>query len=333
LNRIPWAPGRPFMAPDPPLEATPKAASDDLGFGTRVRTGRGERLLNRDGSFTVRRNGLPLRAVISLSHTLLMMRWPGFLGLVGLAYLLFNGAFALVYLALGPQAIEGPGAGFERAFFFSVQTASTIGYGHLVPVTTGANVAATLEALLALIAFALVTGLVYARFTRPMADIIFSKHAIIAPYRDITAFEFRIANQRRNQIIELRARIFLSRVDRLGGRVTRSFHELELERDHVAFFPLTWTVVHPIGEGSPFHGLTRDQLLACDAEIMILLSGIDDTLSQTVHARSSYKADEIVWNTRFANIYQRAESGNPMSIDIGHLDDLEGAPRGRTGKG
>jgi inward rectifier potassium channel len=311
------------MAPEDPLEATPKADAEDLGFGTRVRTGRGERLLNRDGSFTVRRHGLPLRAVVSLSHTLLSMRWPGFLALVVLTYLLFNGAFALVYLALGEDAIQGPGAGFERAFFFSVQTASTIGYGHIVPVTTAANVTTTLEALLALIAFALVTGLVYARFTRPMADIVFSKQAIIAPYRGITAFEFRIANQRRNQIIELQARVFLSRVDRLDGRVTRSFHELELERDHVAFFPLTWTVVHPIDEGSPFHGLNREQLLACDAEIMILLSGVDDTVSQTVHARSSYKADEVAWNTRFANIYQRAESGNPTSIDIARLDDIE----------
>jgi inward rectifier potassium channel len=211
---------------------------EDLGFGSRVRTGKGDRLLNRDGTFTVRRRGLPLRAVISLSHTLLLMRWPPFLALLVAGYFLFNGLFALSYLTLGEGAIAGSGAGFGRAFFFSVHTASTIGYGNIVPVTTGANVLAAIEALFALIGFSLVTGLVYARFTRPIADIVFSKRAVIAPYRGITAFEFRIANQRRNQIIELQARVFLSRVDRLPGQVTRSFHELKLERDHVAFFPM-----------------------------------------------------------------------------------------------
>lgn len=311
------------MTPRAPKETATLGPPEDLGFGTSVRTGRGERLLNPDGTFTVQRRGLPLRAVISLSHSLMTMNWPRFLGLLAVLYVGLNSLFALGYLALGEGALEGPGQGFARAFFFSVQTATTIGYGQLVPASLGANLLATFEAFTALLSFALVTGLVYARFVRPMADIAFSRNAIVAPYRGGTALEFRIANRRRNQIIELRARVFLSRVDRQGGRVTRSFHELELERSHVAFFPLAWTVVHPIREGSPFHGLTESDLLALDAELMIMLTGIDDTLSQTVHARSSYKAEDIVWNTRFANMFQRSESGNPTSIDIAHIDDLE----------
>lgn len=306
-----------------PQEEPPSARPEDLGFGTRVRTGRGERLLNRDGSFTVRRQGLPLRARLSLSHSLMTMRWPVFLSLVAGLYVALNTVFALGYLALGPDAIEGPGDGFERAFFFSVQTATTIGYGQMLPATTGANLLVAVEALSALISFALVTGLVYARFVRPVADIVFSDHAIIAPYHGITGLEFRIANQRRNQIIELRARVFLSRVDRSDGRVTRSFTELKLERDRVAFFPLSWTIVHPIDEESPLFGSDEAELLASDAELMIMLNGIDDTLSQPVHARSSYKADEIVWHSRFVNIFCRTERGNPVAIDIAHLSELE----------
>lgn len=298
-------------------------APEDLGFGTRVRTGRGERLLERDGTFTVRRSGLPLRAVISLSHTLMTMRWPRFLGLLVAGYLAANGLFALGYVALGEEALAGPGNGFSRAFFFSVQTASTIGYGHVLPATRAADVLVTCEALVALIGFALVSGLVFARFTRPIADIVFSDHAIVAPYRGITGLEFRVANRRRTQIIEVQARVFLSIVESRDGRTTRSFEELALERNHLSFFPLSWTVVHPIDESSPLHQRTAEDLIGCDAEVLILLNGIDETFSHTVHARSSYKADEIVWGKRFANIYERTASGNPTAIDVSRIDQLE----------
>lgn len=313
------------MIADSPPEEPPPTRTEDLGFGTRVRTGRGDRLLNRDGSFTVLRQGLPLRARLSLSHSLMTMSWPVFLSLVVVLYVTLNTVFALGFLALGPDAIEGPGSGFERAFFFSVQTATTIGYGQMLPATTGANLLAAVEALSALIAFALVTGLVYARFVRPVADIVFSEHAIMAPYHGRTGLQFRIANQRRNQIIELRARVFLSRVDRRNGHITRSFMELKLERDRVAFFPLSWTIVHPVDEESPLFGSDEADLLSADAELMIMLNGVDDTLSQPVHARSSYKADEIVWHTRFANIFRRTPSGNPVAIDLAHLSELEPA--------
>jgi len=302
----------------------------DLGFGTRVRTGRGERLLDRDGSFTVRRTGMPLRALISLSHRLLAMRWPPFLGLIALGYFGLNAAFALIYLGLGEHAIGGPlnlgdggEAGFSRAFFFSVQTASTIGYGQLYPASAAANLTATVEALVALVCFALVTGMTYARFTRPIADIVFSDHATVAPYRDGSGLMLRVANQRKSQILGLQARCFLLRVVRDGERTSRTFDELVLERRELAFFPLSWTLVHPIDESSPLSGVGEVELLDCDAELLVTLTGIDETFSHTVHARSSYLARDIVWGARFANIYEHGEGGTPTAIDLARIDELE----------
>jgi len=299
--------------------------SKELGFGTHVLKGKGERLLNRDGTFTVRRRGMPWRAVISLSHTLLTMPWSHFVLLVGVSFIVFNALFALSFLAMGPEAIAGPGRGFERAFFFSVHTASTIGYGHLVPVSTAANALATLESLVALFAFALVTGLIYARFARPIADFLFSKSAVVAPYRGIQGVMFRLANRRRNQIIELEARVFLSRLVHKDGRTSRTIHALELERAKLAFFPLSWTIVHPIDETSPLFGLTEKEFRESNGEILVMMTGIDDTFSHTVHARASYLCDEIVWNARFANIYEGEAGGSPAAINLSRIHEIEPA--------
>ncbi len=296
----------------------------DLGFGTSVRTEKGGRLIDANGDFNVHRHGMPLRAMLSLSHRLLTMSWVPFLGLLTAAYFGLNAIFGLSFHALGPDAIQGPGEpGFVRCFFFSVQTASTIGYGHLTPGSESASLLASVEALVSLIAFALVTGLVYARFTRPMADIAFSEHAIIAPYRDMTSLQFRIANQRKSQLLELHARVFLTRVVQTGETAQRSFDELSLERDELAFFPLSWTVVHPIDESSPLAGTTREELIACDAEILVTLSGIDETFSHNVYARTSYKASEVVWNARFANIFERDEHGNAAAVHVGRVDEFQ----------
>jgi len=296
----------------------------ELGFGTRVGAGRAGRLMNRDGSFNVRRHGMPLRSLVSLSHRLLQMRWPTFLALLTGAYLVLNGAFALVYFGLGEEAIVGPGPhGFARCFFFSVQTASTIGYGALVPGTTGSNLVATVEALAALISFALVSGLTYARFTRAVADVVFSKHAVIAPYQGGTAFEVRVGNRRRGQLLDLKARIFLSSVSDEGGQAKRTYHELTLERGHLSFLPLTWTLVHPIDAQSPLHGVSAEDLAACDVEVFVTLSAMEETFSQVVHARCSYKAEEILWNARFGNVFERSSTGIPTGVDLSRIHDVE----------
>lgn len=302
----------------------------DLGFGSVVADRPGHRLLNRDGSFNVRRAGLGL-AALSPYHALIKMSWPAFLGLLTAAYLGVNLLFAVLFLACGPGALSAaagdPGMQqFGRAFFFSVETFATIGYGNIVPIGHAANALVVVESLVGLLGVALATGIIFARFSRPRAQVRFSEHALIAPYRGHTAFEFRIVNERESQMIDVEAKVLLARLVDHDGRKARKFEELELERRRVAFFPLAWTVVHPIDEGSPFRGLTHRDLVESDAEVLILLTGTDETFAQSVHARSSYRAGEILWGSRFAGMFDPPGPDGVLSIDVSRLDDVETGP-------
>ncbi|MFI5236254.1 MAG: potassium transporter, partial [Gemmatimonadales bacterium] len=164
---------------------------------------------------------------------------------------------------------------------------------------------------------------IFARFSRPRAQVRFSEHAVIAPYRGITAFEFRIVNERESQMFDVEAKVLLARLVDHGGKRIRKFDELELERRRVVFFPLAWTVVHPIDDKSPLKGLTHADLAASDAEILILLIGTDETFAQSVHARSSYRADEIIWGAKFGDMFDPPSAEGVVSIDISRLDDLQ----------
>src|SRR5437763_4207045 len=229
----------------------------DLGFGSVVSRESRQRLLNRDGSFNVVREGLGWLATLAPYHLLLSISWIGFIGVVTLLYVVLNLVFAVMFLACGPGALAGPGSQmlggrFSQAFFFSIQTFATIGYGQVGPNGLAANVIVTIEALVGLMYQALATGLLFARFARPTASIIFSRNAIIAPYADGRSLQFRVANRRRNQIIQLEAQVLFSHMQPDdAGRTVRRYHVLPLERNKVTFFPLSWTVVHPIDEASP----------------------------------------------------------------------------------
>ncbi len=298
----------------------------DLGLGSVVAQRSRDRFLNKDGSFNVVRRGLPFLESLSPYHLLLTMSWTRFHAVLLGSSLLANAAFALAYLACGPAALQGAGdlgSGFARAFFFSVETFSTIGFGNIIPVGLRANVVMTAEALIGLLWVAMATGLLFARFSRPTAQILFSRSAVVAPYRGITALMFRVANGRSNQLIDLQARVMLGRFVTEDGRKVRKFDNLTLERAEVMFFPLSWTVVHPIDEASPLWGLDADGVRAADAELLILLSGIDETFSQTVHTRTSYKPDELVWNARFAGIFDSPKEGEHLAIDLRRLSEIE----------
>ena len=298
----------------------------DLGFGAVVASSSAERLLNRDGSFNSRRDGLGFFRSLHVYDLLLTMSWTRFLLLVAATYLVSNSIFALAYLGLGSGALNASGAdsmgSFSRAFFFSVHTLSTVGYGHIVPASAPANMLMTLESIFGIFGIALTTGLVFARFARPTAKILFSANAIVAPYQDGHGVMFRIANQRSTQIIELEATVVFSKMVEEEGKRVRRFYPLPLERAKVTFFPLAWTLVHPIDKHSPFCDLQSEECARADAEIMVLLKGIDETFSQTVHARSSYKAHEIRWGAKFADIYLR-EGPSIVGIDVGRLSELK----------
>jgi inward rectifier potassium channel len=300
----------------------------DLGFGSLVARESRERLLNPDGSFNVTRSGLGQLTSINLYHWLLFMSWTRFLGLILLLYFLSNIFFGLMYASIGAGAIVDTSSMpfsnvFIRCFFFSVQTFATIGYGTIHPVGLVPNLLVTIESYYSLLANALITGVVFARFSRPTARVLFSKVAVVAPYRGITGFMFRLVNARSNQLIEVEAKVLFARLVNKDGSMVRIFDMLELERRKVTFFPLAWTVVHPIDEKSPLYGVTEEDLYRSDAEFLILLSAIDETFAQTVHARSSYKPQEIMWSAKFTNIYKPVDSGDTISIDIRKLSAIE----------
>jgi inward rectifier potassium channel len=302
----------------------------DLGFGSVVGNQTRQRLLNRDGSFNVVRSGLGTLETLAPYHAMLAISWRGFLSVVALFYVVLNLVFACAFYICGPDALAGPGGDmlggrFSRAFFFSVQTFATIGYGQIGPNGLASNLIVTVEALIGLMYQALATGLLFARFARPTASIVFSDNAVIAPYAGGRALMFRIANRRRNQIIQLGAQVLFSRlVDDDSGNAVRRYEVLALERNSVAFFPLSWTVVHPIDNASPLARLDAADLERQQAEILVLLSGIDETFEQTVHSRSSYRAEEIVWNARFRSMFVTADgSKRHIAVDIQRLHEIE----------
>ena len=308
--------------------STEREEFKDLGFGTEVARGTRRRLLNRDGSFNVVLEGLNPLSSLGLYHWLLTISWPQFLGFIAATYVVINGLFAGAYLLCGADALQSSAGYFAnqpfyRAFFFSVDTFATIGYGNIVPVGVIPNTLVTIEALLNIVGVALATGVIFARFSRPSARIVYSSKAIVAPYRDKTALEFRIANARSSQLIDVEVQAILTKIEQVGATTVRKFHELELERNKVVFFPLSWTVVHPIGPESPMWGMTQADLIKSDAELLVLLIATDETLSQTVHSRSSYQADEVVWGAKFANMFLRSESEGIIGMKLDRIHDID----------
>jgi len=313
-----------------PVTVPPRAEEEfkDLGFGTEVARGARRRLLNRDGSFNVVRDGLNPFSSLSLYHWLLTISWPRFLGFISGSYIAVNAIFAFAFLLCGPDALQSSSGSFAthpfyRAFFFSVDTFATIGYGNIIPVGVVANTLVTIEALINIVGVALATGVIFARFSRPSARIVYSRNAIVAPYRDKTALEFRIANARSSQLIEVQIQVILTKLERTDGSTVRKFYDLSLERHRVVFFALSWTIVHPIDANSPMWGLTQKDLVDADSELLILLIGTDETLSQTVHSRSSYKADEIVWGAKFTNMFMRTEAEGIIGMNMNRIHDFE----------
>jgi inward rectifier potassium channel len=300
---------------------------------TQKFTGRVRRFINKDGSFNVRRRGAPWRSFHPYLH-LINMSWPAFLGIVFLSYLLVNLLFAAVYFCLGAQQIQGADAPspLDRLlndFFFSAQTLSTVGYGAMAPRGLAANFVAAIEAMLGLMGFALATGLLFGRVSKPSARIGFSEQLVIAPFQNGMSLQFRVVNQRRNSLLELEANVLLMTVENSGGEATRRYYPLGLERTSVYFFPLTWTVVHPIEASSPLYGKTAADLERMQAEVLILIKGFDDTFSQTVHARYSYRYDEITWGARFTPAFHADDDG-ALVLEIDKVGELTEAPLSAT---
>jgi inward rectifier potassium channel len=306
--------------------ALPKARPEfkDLGFGSKLGS-QATRLLNRDGSFNVERRGLPRLYAINLYQELIALSWPRFIVTVLCFYVTVNFLFSLGYLAIGVDHLAGLDrtsmmSRFWESFFFSAQTLTTVGYGRISPSGFVASMTAAFESLAGLMGFALATGLLYARFSRPQARMLFSKNALISPYRDGTALMFRVANGRKNEMIETEIQVSLSMTMPDG---TRKFYELPLERSNINFFPLSWTIVHPIDADSPLAGMGREDFRQ-GGEFFIQMKSFDDVFSQTLYIRSSYRFEEVVFGARFTFIFGRNDAG-ATTIDLHRLDEYEPA--------
>jgi inward rectifier potassium channel len=301
---------------------------NDLGFGAVVASESRQRLINKDGTFNVRRRGIGVWRSQSYYHKSLSISWPHFLLSVVAVYLVVNVVFAMLFLLCGPEALVGAdaqqmGGSLWRAFFFSVETFATIGYGEISPVGMPAHFVMVTEALVAVMSQALITGLLFARFARPSAAILFSEHMVVAPFQDGRGLMFRITNLRDNQLVDVRARVLASLVDRNDPVRGRRFVQLQLERSEVTFFPLTWTIVHPVTPDSPLHGLDQQALAEGDYEFLVIVSGTDETFAQVVHARSSYRHDEILWGAKFQNIFNPPDAEGKLSVDVERMDNVD----------
>lgn len=255
-------------------------------------------------------------------HLLLTIPWLGFLVFIVLLYSILNALFALVYLAGGNSIANAQPGNFWDAFFFSVQTLASIGYGNLYPQTFYANTVVTVEALVELLGFALVTGLAFARFSQSTAHVVFSHFAVVAPYNGIPTLMFRTANQRGNQIVEAQMRVYLLRDEvSLEGQFMRRLYPLRLLRSQTPSFALTWTAIHPIDSESPLQNQTTESLTQLKAQIVISLSGIDETVAQAVHARHIYQVQEILWNYRLSDIIHETKTGEPY-MNFSHFHEV-----------
>jgi len=289
-------------------------------FGARL-----SRAVNKDGSFNIRRTGADWRAF----HPWLFvvrMSWFGFGVLVLGFYAFVNTLFALFYFSMDPAQVIGSAAPtnfsrFLNDFFFSAQSLTTVGYGTLAPGGVAASFCATIESLTGLLSFAMITGLLVARASKPSASIGYSTNALIAPYQNATALMFRVANQRTNNLMELQAQVMLMTVEGTAEKPERKFALLTLERESVIFLALTWTIVHPIEQSSPLFGKTAEDLSKIQAEIVILIKGFDETFSQTVHSRHSYRYDEFVWGAKFSPAFVVDPARGDLVLELNRLGD------------
>ena len=256
-------------------------------------------------------------------HLLLTLPWPWFLGLVSLGYVVSNALFAVAYLIGGDGIANARPGNFFDAFFFSIQTMASIGYGAMYPKSDYANTLVAIESLVGLMVLAMGTGLAFARFSRPTARVVFSRVAVIAPFDGVPTLMFRVANKRRNQILEAQLRLSLVRDEiNAEGQFIRRFYELKLVRSQNPIFILTWLAMHPIDENSPLYGATPEMLATAETMLIVTLTGIDETVSQTIHDRHSYIAPEILWNHRFVDIISRKPDGQRF-VDYSHFHNVE----------
>lgn len=302
-------------------------STNETGFGTNSAYS-GGRFYNKDGTPNLQVQGVGFFKRISPYKTLLKMPGLKLLGIILLFYFAINLLFTGIYLALGDGNLGGAEDPVElnkfwEAFFFSVQTISTVGYGHIYPKGLPTNIFAGIESLLGLLAFAFATALIYGKFAQPRAYVNFSSNALIAPFNNGSAVMFRMAPYKHNHLTDAEVKVTLAMKLQEDGKVANKFYNLPLEISKVNSLTISWTVVHPINEQSPFYNLTKEDLTNASAELLIFLKAFDESFSNSVIARSSYTANEFVEGAKFKLMYHPSEDKQTTILDMDKLSEFE----------
>jgi inward rectifier potassium channel len=302
--------------------------NNDTGFGTNV-SSYGGRFINRDGSYNLRKEGISSLNRFSLFHTMLNMPAWKFITVIILFYLSINLLYTFVYWMIGIEGFTGVLAvtkwqEFKEIFFFSTETFTTVGYGRVNPVGDGINFVAAIEAMNGFLSFAVATGLIYGRFAKPKSHIVFSDHALIAPYQDKTALMFRLASFKDNHnLTDAEIKVNMALQVQENDKASYKFYELALERSKVDTLMMNWTVVHPIDEKSPLLGLSPDDYISADVEVYVQIKGYDDVYSTIVIQRTSYTYEEIKFNKKFVTMYHESEDGKTTILELNKLSSYK----------
>lgn len=291
----------------------------NIGFSTKSKT-EGTRLMNPDGTYNVKNSGLNFSEMNDFYNFLINAPWKTFYLFIVIHYLTWALVFAGLYLLVGIEKLQGLNPQstldmFWEAFFFSSQTLTTVGYEGIIPVGFLPQLITMVESLIGILGLALITGVLYGRFSKPKSGIIYSKNMLMSPFRDGNALMFKLANKKSNKVVDAKASLLMG----ILVNDERQYFYLDLERDRVDFLALSWTIVHPIDEKSPIYQLTKEDLIKADAEFFININFYDDTYATHLQSTMSYISEEIVWNAKFILSYERSKDG---SHTINHLDKL-----------
>lgn len=302
-------------------------AIKDTGFGTNS-SSYGGRFVTKSGNANVRKTGVSFIESISWYHTMLTIpRWKFFFIILSF-YFLVNLVFASIYYLIGSEHLNGIVADnsidrFGQTFFFSIQTYTTVGYGHISPSGFLTSFVASVEALFGLLSFAIATGLFYGRFSKPNAHLLFSENAVIAPFQGGTALMLRLSPYKNTNLSDAEARMTLGIHVEEDGKLVNKFYQLDLEFDKVNALTLSWTLVHPITEKSPLFHLNEDDFKNTIGEIIVYVKVFDDMYSSTVVKRTSYTFDEVVYGAKFLPMFTKSTDENKTLLQIDKLNLFE----------
>lgn len=299
--------------------------NNDTGFATNTND-IGGRFLNKDGSYNLVKEGMPFFKRFSLFQDMLNLPLWKFITVIFLFYLVINIFFTSIYILIGPQQLDGLIRGStwkiaRQIFYFSTQTITTVGYGHINPVGDGANIVAAVEALTGFLSLAIATGLIYGRFSKPRSYLVFSDHALISPYREGKGLMFRFAAYKdKHTLTDVDIRVNTGLLLLENETPVYKYFSLALERTRVESMPMSWTVVHPIDENSPFYGFTQEDMKNADVELYVMLRGFDDVFSNYVQQRTSYTYHEILFNRKFIPMFRESDDGKTTILELHNLN-------------